>query len=240
MVAAEHLASGTHGGRVDQASGLVGVDEADHGGAAAGGRGDPGEDGLVVGHEGRPAEQVLGRVPGDGQLREDGEVGPGPPRPRPGRPAIRRGIPLEVADHRVDLAGGHPHSGHGLSLPGALPGLFRRTWGRCTARQQPPLPAAPPGRAPVRPRLRPAASGNLDAGNRYPQLELFILRSQSGNGGETARCDSGSSLGHHRPAARRQFSPAARRRARERHVAARGRRSSGATEQQRSACALPS
>ncbi len=122
VVATEHATFGTQGRGVDQHAVGIGVDEADHGGARAGGGGDASQHRLVVGDEGRPAEQVLGRVSGDGQLREDRQVRPGTLRLLE-RGADAPGIALEIAHDGVDLAGGHPHSSHGPSLPVLLPGL---------------------------------------------------------------------------------------------------------------------
>ena len=184
MVAPDHLALRTQGGGVEQPARRVTVDVADDGRAAPGGCGHPGEDGLVVGHEGRPPEQVLGWVAGDGQLREHGQVGPalfGGVQRR--RDPLR--VAVEVAHHGVDLARGHAHSGHALSLPAPLPGLFcavtrpARSWGR-----PPPGEASPSGPA--------VGSGTLVSGRPVAQ---FMLRLQSGNGGEMARCDSGLSSG---------------------------------------------
>src|SRR5664280_2227472 len=165
-VSADHAATCAHGRGIDQSPGPIGVDVPDHGRTGARGRGDLGEHRPVVGHEGRPAQEILGRVPGDRQFGEDGQV----------RTAAlclvegtedAPGIALEVAHHGVDLARGHPHSSHGASL---------------SAPQTDPLWTKWP---PTGVRLR----------QRGPQGGLFIVRSQSGNGGETAPCDSGLSLG---------------------------------------------
>ena len=125
MVAPDHLALRTQGGGVEQPARPVTVDVADDGRASPGGCGHPGEDGLVVGHKGRPPEQVLGWVAGDGQLREHGQVGPALFGGVQGAGDPLR-VAVEVAHHGVDLAHGHTHSGHALSLPAPLPGLFCR------------------------------------------------------------------------------------------------------------------
>ncbi len=84
---------------------------------AVGGRGgDPVERLDVGGDEARLQEEVLRRVAGDRQLREGGDVGPGL-----AGGAVRGEDPLdvavEVADARVDLAGGDAEAGHGLTVP---------------------------------------------------------------------------------------------------------------------------
>ena len=142
VVATEHLPAGAEGGRVDQATLSVDVHVADHRRAPTTFGGNPGEYGAVVGHEGRPRQEVLGRIAGHRQLGEHGQVGPGPLGLGQGD-LDPVGVAVEVAHHGVDLARGDAHSGHGARLPGVV----------C------PPPAG-----------------------------LFILRSQSGNGRETAHC----------------------------------------------------
>src|SRR5664280_1372891 len=73
-VSADHAATCAHGRGIDQSPGPIGVDVPDHGRTGARGRGDLGEHRPVVGHEGRPAQEILGRVPGDRQFGEDGQV----------------------------------------------------------------------------------------------------------------------------------------------------------------------
>ena len=75
-IATEHATPGADGGGVDEVAGTVGVHVADDRRTRSTGGGDPVEDGQVVSHEGRTAQQVLGRIAGDGQLGEDGQVGP--------------------------------------------------------------------------------------------------------------------------------------------------------------------
>ena len=59
-----------------------------------------------------PEQEVLRRIPGDGQLREDDEVGG--VRPGLGEPLEDElAVPVEIADDRVDLGQCQPH---GLSL----------------------------------------------------------------------------------------------------------------------------
>ena len=98
-----HLAVGAHRGRVVEVA--AGVDEADHRGAAAAARAATRSSAaLVVGDEAGLEQQVLGRVPGDGQL---GEAPPGrtpAPRPRSSAGEDAVDVAVEVADDGVDLA----------------------------------------------------------------------------------------------------------------------------------------
>ena len=71
-----------------------------------------GQGGLVVGDERRLEQQVLGRVAGDGQLGEHGDVAAGGVGPLQGGEDAGH-VAVEVADDVVDLAGGHPESCHG-------------------------------------------------------------------------------------------------------------------------------
>ena len=65
----------------------------------------------------RSQQQVLGRVAGDGELREEDEVGAAPRAPRSSRARMRVAVAVEVADDAVDLGeceshdrGGGPRS----------------------------------------------------------------------------------------------------------------------------------
>ena len=109
VIDAADLARGAHRGGVVQVELLV--DEADHGDAALGGRGHLGQGGQVVGHEPGLQQQVLGRVAGDRQLREDGHVGAGLLGDAEGRDDPL-GVAAQVADDRIELAERHAQAGH--------------------------------------------------------------------------------------------------------------------------------
>jgi hypothetical protein len=89
----------------------AGVDEADDRRAPPGAPGQLLEGGAVVGDEPRLEQEVLGRVAGDRQLGEHGQV-----RPRPLR-LVEGGqhgldVAVEVAHHQVELAGGDTETAH--------------------------------------------------------------------------------------------------------------------------------
>jgi len=92
------------------------LDEADDG-HAVGGLGRHRPQGLHVGgHEAGLQQEVLGRVAGDGQLGEGGDIGPGLDRlPVGGQDALD--VAVQVADAGVDLAGSDAQAGHRASVP---------------------------------------------------------------------------------------------------------------------------
>jgi hypothetical protein len=108
-VDAVHLAEGADGGGVVEVGGLV--DEADHGGAAPRGRGHLVEVGLVVGDEARLQQEILRGVARDGQLPEDGQVGPGLLGHGQGVDD-HLGVARQVTDDGVELAQGHTETTH--------------------------------------------------------------------------------------------------------------------------------
>ena len=117
-----------------------------------------------------------GGIAGHGQLGEDGQVGAAPLGLGQGvedAPGVAARSPTTVLIWHAATR----TRAIGVSLPAALPGLFWLTGG---GRE----PEGPSGRGP------PAGAGPKARLGR----PLFILRSQSGNGGETARCDSGVSV----------------------------------------------
>ena len=73
--------------------------------------------GLVVADEGLAQEQVLGRVAGDGQLREGDDVG-AEVAGAVGVVDDLVGVALEVADGGVDLGEGYSEGVHGLLTSG--------------------------------------------------------------------------------------------------------------------------
>ncbi len=125
-VAPEDLALPADRRRVDQPAVGEHVHVADDRSAPAGGGGHIGEHRQVVGHEGGPSEEVLGRISGDGELREHGQVHP---RTLGRRQGVENptGVAGQVAHHRVDLAGGHPNPRHRPSLPGPPTGSMGRS-----------------------------------------------------------------------------------------------------------------
>ena len=107
-----HLATGAHGGGVEQVAVLV--DEADDGGAVARAGGELGEGGLVVGDEAGLEHQVLGRVAGDRQLGEGDDVAAGGVGPVVG--VDEQGeVAVEVADGWVELGQGDAQDGHDIN-----------------------------------------------------------------------------------------------------------------------------
>ena len=76
---------------------------------------------MVVGDEPGLQQQVLGRVAGDRQLGEGGDVAPSASARRErGEDALD--VAVEVADPRVDLGGGDAQDGHVISV-GRFPSL---------------------------------------------------------------------------------------------------------------------
>ena len=131
------------------------VDEADDGHAPLGGRGHLAEGLEVGGHEPGLQQEVVGWVPGDGQLGEGGDVGP-----RLGGDPVGVEDPLhvavEVTDAGVDLAGGDAQAGHRARLPTAETG-------------GPPTPAASPSRS------EQARPHHPDATRRYGRGVTTVL-----------------------------------------------------------------
>ena len=115
-VATQDQPVGTHSGRVDQVPVGISVHKTDHCHAGSGGAGDPVEHRPILRHEGGPTEQVFRWIAGHRQLRKHGQIGASHfCSGQGGEDPL--GIPFEVADHGVDLAGGQPQSGHRLRLP---------------------------------------------------------------------------------------------------------------------------
>jgi hypothetical protein len=124
-VRAHHRAVHAHRSRVVEVA--VGIDEAHHGGAVPGVRGDGRERVLVVGHEAGLQHQVFRRIAGDGQFGEGHDVA-----------ARSLGlvvggldechVAVEIADGGVDLGEGDAQAGHTPRLlgPHALPIRERR------------------------------------------------------------------------------------------------------------------
>ncbi len=109
VVDADHLTSRAHSRRVVQIE--AGIDEADHRGAATGTGSHLLQRGAIVGDEPGLQYEVFGRVAGDGELGEGGQVGVGGLGPAErGRDPLD--VPIEVADDGVDLAERHPKAGH--------------------------------------------------------------------------------------------------------------------------------
>ena len=101
-------------GRVEDVVALV--DEAHHGGEAAGGAGDLGQRAQVRLDERRLEEQVLGRVAGDRQLGKGHQAAA--ERARLLETGADLGdVALEVPDRRVDLGEGDPVAAHGGIVP---------------------------------------------------------------------------------------------------------------------------
>ena len=105
----DDLAVGAHRRGVVEVA--IGVDEADHGGAATGVRGDLGQRLVVVGDEPGLQHEVLRRVPGDGQLGEGDDVATGGLRLVVGGDDLGD-VAVEVADRRVQLGEGDSQAGH--------------------------------------------------------------------------------------------------------------------------------
>ena len=115
-------------GRVEDVVALV--DEAHHGGEAAGGAGDLGQRAQVRLDERRLEEQVLGRVAGDRQLGKGHQAAA--ERARLLETGADLGdVALEVSDRRVDLGEGDPEAAHGGIVPAGRQG--GRIVNRCTA-----------------------------------------------------------------------------------------------------------
>ena len=90
-------------------------------------RRDPGDRGgqvlqgaEIVGDEGGPQHQVLGRVARHGQLREGDEIGPRRPGVADG-PFDQPAVPLEVPHRGIDLCQRDPDGRHAPSVPGRPP-----------------------------------------------------------------------------------------------------------------------
>ena len=99
-----------HGRRVVEVAALV--DEADHGGAAAGPCRELRQYGEVVGDESGLEHQVLGRIAGGGELGERHDVASGGLGAIVGIDQLRQ-VPVEVAHGRVELGERHSQHRHG-------------------------------------------------------------------------------------------------------------------------------
>ena len=112
-VRADDLAVGAHRGGVVQVAVLV--DEADHGGAAAGASGELRQRREVVGDEPGLEHEVLGRVAGGRQLGKGDEVATGRLGAFVGVDHLGH-VAVEVTHGRVELS--EPHSQHRHDSPG--------------------------------------------------------------------------------------------------------------------------
>ena len=108
-VGAEHPAVGAHGGGVEQVEVLV--DVAEHGDAPSRVAGQAGQRRLVVGDEAGLEDEVLGRVAGDRQLGEGGDVAAGLLGQVVGVEDLGD-VAVEVTDGRVELRQGDAQHGH--------------------------------------------------------------------------------------------------------------------------------
>ena len=109
-----HLALGADVAGVEELS-LDGMGSADHEHDALGGDGDLVEGARGGAQEPRAQEEVLGRVAGDRELREESQVGPGLFQLlEPAEDQVA--VPLQVADHRIDLCEPDPHKVKASSL----------------------------------------------------------------------------------------------------------------------------
>ena len=104
-----HPAHGAHGGRVVEIAGPL--RKPDDRSALVGPRRNLLECLRRTGDEGRAQEEILRRIPGNRQLREHDQVGPGRRR---GVVRIEDAacIRLEITDDRVDLSGGNTDARH--------------------------------------------------------------------------------------------------------------------------------
>src|SRR5690606_7255463 len=118
-----HPAPGADGGGVVEVA--AGVDEPDDHGALAGRGRHPVERPPVVGDEAGLQQQVLGRVAGQRQLGEDGQVA-ARLLGLPGGAQHALDVAVEVADGRVDLAERDADAGHGPPGYGRVPTGTRR------------------------------------------------------------------------------------------------------------------
>ena len=112
-VDADHPAVGAHRGRVVEV--VAGVGEPDDGDARPRAGGHLVDRFAAGPHERRLQQQVLGRVPADGELGEHGEVGTGPFGAVEGVENPER-VAVEVAHDRADLAQRDAEPMHRLSL----------------------------------------------------------------------------------------------------------------------------
>lgn len=178
MVGRHDLATGADRDGVAEATVVASVDEPHERGAGAGVGGDLVERCEVLRHEGALEDEVLGRVAGDGQLRQRDQVAPGR-----GGPADRvddlLGVADEVADDEVELGGGESQHGHARTL-----------------RAGPSGPAGPPALACPRRRRRYGAADAPGAGPRDRRRPH--RRGRPVRGASCARTARGTSAGDHR------------------------------------------